>query len=184
MLLSEHPCLLNNPRTWRPRHAQLGADVDMSLSGRRPAAFEKVLAARPELKAARFLRCDIDDPDSLAAALEVCLDLRLVQGAGSLQSDSGSSQVGTCSRGQAGSRCGVHCRRPFFAPGCRQSKSSYGTTTASTICTAGRRLAGALQGPSPDCCLWALLGAAMPQGWGSAGACLGRLYSRLLLAML
>lgn len=90
VLLSDHPCLLSNPRTWRPRHAQLGANVDMSLSGRRPAAFEKVLAARPELKAARFLRCDIDDPDSLAAALEVGLDLRLVQGAGSLQADSGS----------------------------------------------------------------------------------------------
>jgi hypothetical protein len=50
---------------------QLGADVDISLSGRRPAAYDKVLEARPELEATRFLQCDIDDAASLAAALKV-----------------------------------------------------------------------------------------------------------------
>lgn len=51
--------------------AQQGVDVDISLSGRRPEAFDKVLQARPELKTARFRQCDIDDAASLAAALEV-----------------------------------------------------------------------------------------------------------------
>lgn len=49
---------------------QLGADVDISLSGRRPEAFHKAVKARPELKAARFRQCDIDDAKSLAEALK------------------------------------------------------------------------------------------------------------------
>lgn len=53
--------------------AQLGADVDISLSGRRPEAFHKAVKARPELKAARFRQCDIDDAKSLAEALKVRL---------------------------------------------------------------------------------------------------------------
>ncbi len=56
---------------------QLGADVDISLSGRRPAGYEKLVEARPELKGTRFVQCDIDDAASLAAALKV-LACRLI----------------------------------------------------------------------------------------------------------
>lgn len=44
--------------------------VDVVLAGRREASYRKVVDARPELAAARFLRCDIDSDADLAAALQ------------------------------------------------------------------------------------------------------------------
>ena len=44
--------------------------LDVVLAGRREASYRKVVEARPELAAARFLRCDIDSDADLAAALQ------------------------------------------------------------------------------------------------------------------
>ncbi|KAL4424432.1 hypothetical protein ABPG77_006370 [Micractinium sp. CCAP 211/92] len=42
----------------------------LSLAGRSEASFQEAIARRPELSSASPLRCDIDDPSSLAAALK------------------------------------------------------------------------------------------------------------------
>ena len=44
--------------------------LDVVLAGRREASYRKVVDARPELAAARFMRCDIDSNADLAAALQ------------------------------------------------------------------------------------------------------------------
>ena len=44
--------------------------LDIVLAGRREASYRKVVEARPELAAARFMRCDIDSDADLAAALK------------------------------------------------------------------------------------------------------------------
>ena len=50
----------------------LGAEpgLDVVLSGRSEASYKKAVEGRPELAAARFLRCDIDSDSDLAAALQ------------------------------------------------------------------------------------------------------------------
>lgn len=44
--------------------------LDVVLAGRREESYRRVVEARPELAAARFLRCDIDSDTDLAAALQ------------------------------------------------------------------------------------------------------------------
>ena len=44
--------------------------LDVVLAGRREASYRKVVEARPELAAARFMRCDIDSDTDLTAALQ------------------------------------------------------------------------------------------------------------------
>lgn len=44
--------------------------LDVALASRSEASFRSLVAKRPELAAARFVRCDIDDDADLSAALQ------------------------------------------------------------------------------------------------------------------
>lgn len=50
--------------------AGCGAPLALTLAGRDAARFQAATAAEPTLRAARFVACDVEDPASLAAALQ------------------------------------------------------------------------------------------------------------------